>query len=492
MNNNILGLSNFYEDRSPKGRDYNKLALLYRNLYEMLTSYVSAVGRNAVIPMLETYKKIPAFNFDPLPAQYHLHEILSRPDVASKLGSNTMTETTSSRVAKWTGTGSEKYSVALKIGVLDYLGLYCNIYAYDVGMATTYKIIDATLFSYNFQKFSKGVDYVFQDNRLYLFNEASVPSSRTKYFVLENIFIDKMNIERRLGIYVGLEQPEDMTRNEYRELVQLIYYVVTMGSTIKNIETAIRSITGLEEAKVLDRFSEDTSRQAYWTDTSLGNRLKNFDFLISIPEMDQHDIQKLMNFIRYVKMIKPADTDFIFARAVSAYDVLHMTKRDAKTRFHVRSYVKDKIPYMDTMDFDQKTVWFEYIVATETVIANTVFTRTVDRSIHKDSLEKIPVVIRPNNFIVTDLPALYNEIRQGRYPTDQLTSDDLPIGEVSVAALDHQEYQGQMNKFVFDYQHANGDFLEYDSINIAWDGEDNFNNLVPSYKDIVEVKLIKN
>ena len=491
MDKNILGLSNFYSDRVPKDRDYNKLALLYENLYKMITSYAKSVGNNAVIPMIETYKKIPAFNFDPTPGQYNINEILSRPDVASKLGSNIMTETTASRISKWEGLGLVKYTSSEKIAILDYLGLYCNVYGYDQGMTTTYKIVDANLLGYNFERFSKGIDYIFKDNRLYLFNEAAIYSSKAKYFVLEDIFVDKMNAERRLGIYVGLEQPQNMTRNEYRELIQLIYYVVTMGPTIKNIETAIRSITGLEEAKVLDRYTEDRSRLQYWTDTTRGDRLKDFDFLISIPEMESHDIEKLMNFINYVKLIKPSDTDFIFARAITMYDVFHMTKKDSKTRFLARSYVLDRINHIDTMYFEQKAAWIERLTATETFSVSKVSGFFEDKINADDYLLNIPITIRPNNFIVTDLGSLYNDIRQGNYPTDKISYNDTQKEKSELKLIDHNEYQGQMNKFKFDYSHATGEYLRYDSPNIAWDGEDGIHDSDSSYRDFIEVRLIK-
>lgn len=530
MEKNVLGLSNFYEDRSPKGRDYSKLALMYQNLYEMLSTYVISVGNNSIIPMIETYKKIPAFNFDPTPGQYNLSEILSRSDVVSKLGSNMITENVSSRIDKWIGRGEIKYSVAEKVAILDYLGLYCNIYAYEGNMSTTYQVVDANLLGYDFARFSKGVDYILKDNRLYLFNKAAVASSKVKYFTLEDVFIDKMNVERRLGIYIGLEQPSHMTRNEYRELVQLIYYVVTMGPTIKNIEMAIRSISGLEETKVLDRFSEDQSRISYWTDTTRGDRLKDFDFLISIPEMDHHDINKLTTFIEYVKLIKPSDTDFIFARAATAYDVLHMTKRDAKTRFNVQSFPWDKLDYIDDRDINVPTNWIDKIFATEIISPDSnVKANLVDTDDFNDYLENTAITIRPNNFVVTELTALYNEIRQesflapkmitvitrqdydrihaeGKVEPDiayvlgdpskllveKLYSKEGYSSPIELSEMDLHDYEGQMNKFIFDQLHADGSYFQYDSMNIVFDGEDRLSQSDEAYRDMIEIRLIKN
>lgn len=530
MNKNMLGLSNFYEDRSPKGKDYSKLSLMYQDIYKMMSEFVAAAGNNFVIPMLETYKKIPSFNFDPTPGQYSLNEILTRSDVASKLGSNTVTETTSSRVEKWLGLGTKRYSVSEKISVLDYLGLYCNIYAYEGSMSTTYKVVDANLLNYDFSRFSKGVDYVLKDNRLYLFNGAAVASPKVKYFTLENVFVDKMNVERRLGIYVGLEQPECMTRNEYRELVQIIYYVVTMGPTIKNIEMAIQSITGLEEARVLDRFSADRSRLDYWTDLSRGDRLKDFDFLISIPEMDQHDINKLMAFIGYIKLVKPSDSDFIFARSTAYYDVLHMTRRDAKTRLNVRGLPLDKLGYSDNRDLDVFTNLYDKIRSTEAFSAESnVKKGLVDIGQHGDYWDNSLIVVRPNNFIVADTAAMYNKIGPGshlgsdaivvvsRSEYDQLTengeivdgriyiigdefellSDVLKVGDVNKSdirsqKIEHFDYEGQMNKFTFDQTHADGSYFQYDSANIMFDGEDRLTQSHEAYRDMVEVRLIKN
>lgn len=493
MDKNVLGLSNFYEDRSPKGRDYSKLSLMYQSLYGMLSSYVASAGNNSIIPMIETYKKIPAFNFDPTPGQYSLMEILSRPDVASKLGSNTVTETASSRIDKWKGLGEVKYSISEKVSVLDYLGLYCNIYAFEGAMSTTYRVVDATLLGYDLSRFSKGIDYVLKDNRLYFFNKAAIASPMIKYFTLEDVFVDKMNVERRLGIYVGLNQPENLTRNEYRELVQLIYYVVTMGPTIKNIEMAVRSISGLEETKVLDRFSEDQSRIGYWTDITRGDRLKDFDFVISIPEMDQHDIDKLMTFIEYIKMVKPSDSDFIFARAMASYDVLHMTKRDAKTRVNVKGLPLDKVNYTDGRDIDVRTNWVDQIVATEIITPDSnVKAVLTDVGSYDDYLESTTVTIRPNNLIVTDLTALYNEIRQGIYPVEKLDSEEAISAAVEISKLDLHDYEGQMNRFTFDQTHADGSYFQYDSINIAFDGEDRLTQSDEAYRDMVEVRLIKN
>ena len=530
MDKNVLGLSNFYEDRSPKGRDYSKLALMYQDLYEMLSSYAMSVGNNSIIPMIETYKKIPAFNFDPTPGQYSLMEILSRPDVASKLGSNTVTETASSRADKWKGLGEVKYSISEKVSVLDYLGLYCNIYAYEGAMSTTYKVVDATLLGYDLSRFSKGIDYVLKDNRLYLFNKAAVASPMVKYFTLEDIFVDKMNAERRLGIYVGLEQPENLTRNEYRELVQLIYYVVTMGPTIKNIETAIRSISGLDEAKVLDRFSEDQSRIGYWTDLTRGDRLKDFDFVISLPEMDQHDIDKLKTFIEYIRLIKPSDSDFIFAQATSTYDVLHMTKRDAKTRVNVKGWPLDKIDYSDGRDIDVRTDWVDQIIATEFVsVDSNVKSPLIDIADYDDHLENMPITIRPNNFVVTELVALYNEIRLEshlapkmitvitRQNYDQIHADgnvDPTVAYVlgdpeqllveklyeketqniktDLLHLDLHDNEGQMNRFTFDQTHADGSYFQYDSFNITFDGEDRLYQYSEEYRDMIVIRLMKN
>lgn len=530
MDKNVLGLSNFYEDRSPKGRDYSKLALMYQNLYEMLSSYVMAVGNNAIIPMIETYKKIPAFNFDPTPGQYNLMEILSRPDVASKLGSNTVTETASSRVDKWRGLGEVRYSISEKVSVLDYLGLYCNIYAYEGAMSTTYRVVDATLLGYDLSRFSKGIDYVLKDNRLYLFNKAAAASPMVKYFTLEDIFVDKMNAERRLGIYVGLNQPDNLTRNEYRELVQLIYYVVTMGPTIKNIEMAIRSITGLEEAKVLDRFSEDQSRIGYWTDLTRGDRLKDFDFVISLPEMDQHDLDKLKTFIEYIKLIKPSDSDFIFAQATASYDVLHMTKRDAKTRVNVRGLPLDKINYSDGRDIDVLTNLVDQIVATEIIAPDSnVKTVLADTGSYDDYLENTPITIRPNNFVVTELVALYNEIRleshlapkmitvitlqdyeriyddgnvdstvayvigdPEKLLVEKLYEKESQSARIDFSHRDLHDNEGQMNRFTFDQTHADGSYFQYDSLNIAFDGEDRLTQSSEAYRDMIEVRLIKN
>ena len=339
-----------------------------------------------------------------------------------------------------------------------------------------------------------------------------------------------MNVERRLGIFVGLNQPESLTRNEYRELVQLIYYVVTMGPTIKNIEMAIRSITGLEEAKVLDRFSEDQSRIGYWTDTTRGDRLKDFDFVISIPEMDQHDIDKLMSFIGYIKLVKPSDSDFIFARATSSYDVLHMTKRDAKTRVNVKGLPLDKIDYSDGRDIDVLTNWADQIVATEIITPDSNVKAVLhDTGSYDDYLENTPITIRPNNFVVTELVALYNEIRQQSYlapkmitvitrqdydrihedgnvdpdvayvlgDPDKLLVDKLYEKESKAIKAetkhrDLQDNEGQMNRFTFDQTHADGSYFKYDSINIAFDGEDRLTESSEAYRDMIEVRLIKN
>lgn len=529
MNKNILGLSNFYEDRSPKGRDYSKLGLMYQELYKMLSNYVSSAGNNFIIPMIETYKKIPSFNFDPTPGQYSLNEILTRPDVASKLGSNIVTETTSSRADKWLGLGDSKYSVSEKISVLDYLGLYCNIYAYEGNMSTTYKVVDTDLLGYDFSRFSKGVDYVLRDNRLYLFNKAAVASLEAKYFTLENTFVDKMNVERRLGIYVGLEQPDTMTRNEYRELVQLIYYVVTMGPTIKNIEMAIQSITGLEEAKVLDRFSADKSRLDYWTDATRGDRLKDFDFLISIPEMDQHDIDKLMSFIGYIKLVKPSDSDFIFARSAAYYDVLHMTRRDSKTRFNVKGWPLDSMNYSDDRDLDVRANVVDRINVTEIITpASNVKSNLVDVGQYFDYWDNALVILRPNNYIVPDSAAMYNKIGPGSHlgsdsivlttrdeygaigegslvdgrvyiigEASELLADRLSLFDatapfVKLSKIELHDNEGQMNKFTFDQTHADGSYFKYDSPNIMFDGEDRLSQSDEAYRDMVEIRLIKN
>jgi hypothetical protein len=338
----VFDLTNFYNDFAYQSEQFQTVLGVYQDLVNSAGDLVEQVKNNTVIGKTETYRIYPVQRINADATLYSLQTLLEDPRVANKIGlvSLSMFE----RINKWQ---NDEISVADKVSALDTVKIYLELNAYRdfLGEASS-RIVDFELYDDSEQRLIQGVDYVFQNNKIYIFGDYAASSSPF-YLTLKNIAVDYGTPQALLGDRIGMSYDDKLTPNEYNEISQMLMLAALGGPTIKNIKYAVQQVTGFGEAEIFDKYTRNKLYQAMWKRYSMSP----FDFVILFPEEYTADIDRLAILIKYLKMIKPAYTSFIVVLQAIYNDVYnkYMRLSDEYDRGIIR-----ETPWEEIYDFALK------------------------------------------------------------------------------------------------------------------------------------------
>lgn len=303
-NNN---LSNFYEEFSCGSEKFKFLMGAYQEIFNMLYGMADQTLDNLVVPDIGTYRYIPIQSVKHGDSIYDLKEILIDKSIVDAYGMSSMSLT--GRINYWTN----EMSIDDKISILDVKKKYIFLATERIGDPDKriHNVIDFKLKTDKGVMLIKNVDYVCRDNKIYILKKPSEGYREADKLILTDIAIDYEIPERTIGKSALTPYKDFVTKNEYRDIVQILLYVGLGGPTLRNLNETLNTLTGSGRFKVIDKPSAEGHYKTFWDSKVRGGRaLSGFDFLIMSPPDVVNDTGVLKMVTDYLNIIKLSYTDF--------------------------------------------------------------------------------------------------------------------------------------------------------------------------------------
>jgi len=228
-------------------------------------------------------------------------------------------------------------SLAQKVSLLDRHGIYENLTYYKKrGTNTIANIARVEIdrfvedkYSFKYEEF---VDFVLKDNKLYFFGDLAKPlgnvPNQGKMVVLKNIAVDYGDLRHKWGTFTGIPKPPYLSYQAYRNVISILLKTLVDGPKIVNLASAVRAISGWEEALVVDSYTPGVS--------TYGLALGPFDFAVLLP-IDLVGYPDRVEYISYfMRMVKPDYTNyFISYSSLFAENVDEPTDTDVRFNANV-------------------------------------------------------------------------------------------------------------------------------------------------------------
>jgi hypothetical protein len=379
-------LSNFYTDYSSDYEQFEQLGKIYQGVADLILNYVRQVHNNTRISKIETYRTIPFQSTDVYEATYDLSALLSSVPVAKIFNATSLS--LQERIDRWSNPlNLNAFDIERKIKALDMSGKYILLMAKRNEQidSSNASIIDLEFYDNNNNALVRDVDFVLKNNKIYLFGNYA-QRILGKIFIMKNIKVDFKTADDLLGRNVGMSYNNALTKNEYREMAQMLLYAAIGGPTINNIKNSIEAISGMQGVKVIDKYSNDPVRTSYWT-ANRANRLHEFDFLISLPTQYVENMAKMTLFIEYLKKIKPVYSNF-FVSTMKSMNEIYILKNKDRRQLDVTLYAYEFLNNSEYMDLSGLVLTLsDILLKTEDVKFITRVPEIVERVRYKDNID---------------------------------------------------------------------------------------------------------
>lgn len=239
----------------------------------------------------------------------------------------------------------DNLSLGGKVDLLDELGYYELLDTDDL-LGNHETIVDMEIlrdFSGYLPPYRRGEDYVIVDNKLYLFGTLAKPGvygATRRTILVKSHVANKSRLWRRWGIFIPEIDPGPLGGTEYRDLLATL---VGFEPTATNMRRAIIALSGAElggTAMFMDHYSrKNVTLSAFHTAEQLGR----FEFTYKLPpeyavllgfgdnippEYRETQI-RLQNIISFMKLMKPAHTNFFLGTSATIVD--SVVPRDTPT-----------------------------------------------------------------------------------------------------------------------------------------------------------------
>ena len=309
-------LSNFYKNYGNDSGSIDFLFSLFEDIALLIEEYLYSVKRNQVISSMEAYRRFHFAAFEGHQACYNILELLSLDSNASYIG---LSGDISGRVASWNNTVTREN----KIKLLNRTGKYIGLSAKRESDVSEPEIVDLTLKNIHRTELVKNVDYILENNRIYLLGKLATETVSNSRLIATNVFVDYDFPYNLLGERIGIPYSSEITKPEYRDFIQMVAYVLVKGPTLKNLKDSFNTLAGWEGSNIVDMISAKGARQDMWLnpDTAI---LTPFDFLVTIPASAASTVgytdgvlgpkdERLGIFSSFLDVVKPTDTAYILA-----------------------------------------------------------------------------------------------------------------------------------------------------------------------------------
>jgi hypothetical protein len=334
-------------------------------------------------------------------------------------------------------------------------------------------VVDLKLFDNTNKELVRNTDFALKNNRLYLLGDCA---KRTlgKIFTMKDIYVDFNTSEDLLGRNVGLPYDNKLTKNEYREVAQMLIYAALGGPTIHNIKNAISTVSGMEGVQVFDKYTKDSIRSQYWS-ADRNDRLHEFDFLISLPGMYTDNPEKLQIFINYLKKIKPTDSDFFLSTLNPILDAYILKNKD-KRHLDVTLYAYEFMESKDIVNLGGTYLTFKDVID---MVEQPAFV------VHPPTFED-RMKITDDNDTIDSLKFIVNVLQNGEASDKILMRDDYDIPLIKVQMKDEKSCPGTQTLWLCDVGNV------FDDDRNTCDNIDNFDYSKQIYFDRVNIITRRN
>lgn len=327
----LTGLPNFYRDFTFDDSALHLLLRTNEEVFQMFEDQILQTRNDMSISTMMAYRTFPFRTVNLAPLAYNLEQLLRDPQVVAALGLHNMTAR--ERLVAWSQVASSN-----KSKILSDNNFFSAITARRVIDLAEPRIVEFAARDNVGHPLRFIEDIAVHESKLFLLSEraAALSKSSTKLNV-EDIYVDYNSPENLVGRNIGMTYDGSVSKPEYRDFLQMVVYASLGGPTIGNIERALNSLADWSGVQVSDMYSAAGLKKAYWDGASGSSTLSPFDFLISIPLQHFSGEGKLALFNRFLKIIKPAYTNYLISWAhpvtsqVSALSVLS-TKSGLSTR----------------------------------------------------------------------------------------------------------------------------------------------------------------
>ena len=144
-----------------------------------------------------------------------------------------------------------------------------------------------------------------------------------------------------MGNNIPIKQPEFLTPNEYRELMQIFVHAALGGPIVKNLNNSFNSIPGLSGFEIIDKISSRTTTKSHlWATNEFEEptKLDRFEFVLSTPFDVFFDSKKLKLIQDFVNKIKPTRTSMVVIPTMSKIEDRFLLNEQAKEAYKFKMY----------------------------------------------------------------------------------------------------------------------------------------------------------
>lgn len=312
----LASLSNFYKEYKDDSESIDFLFDIFEDIGLLIEEYLYSVKRNQVISSMEAFRRFHFAAFEGHSACYDIEELLTLDSNASYIG---LSGDVTKRVEAWNTTVSKSNKVKL----LNRTGHYIGLSAKRDSDTYEPEIVDLTLKNIHRTELIKNVEYIFENNRVYLLGSLATETVSNSRLIATDVFVDYDFPYELLGKRIGIPYSSDITKPEYRDFIQMVAYVAVKGPTLKNLKSAFNTLAGWEGSNIVDMISAKGARQDMWLNPSTAI-LTPFDFLVTIPASAASTVgytdgvlgpkdERLGIFSSFLDVVKPTDTAYILA-----------------------------------------------------------------------------------------------------------------------------------------------------------------------------------
>ena len=329
-------LSSFYKEYADDPVQFEAFLRMYDNLGKTIDFIAEQTKKNYVFTTSETYRYIPFQILQLEDSVYKPQNIVSNDYTVKAF--NLYDLSIQERIDIWNNQLTKKQ----KIEALDATQTFIFLSAgRDEQIDNkSYQIIDLSVCDLNGKEFVNGVDFVLEDNKIYLFNDLA-SKDKNEEIILKDIAVDFKTPEVIMGNNIPIKQPEFLTPNEYRELMQIFVHAALGGPIIKNLNNSFNSIPGLSGFEIIDKVSSKiTTKNHLWATNEFEEptKLNRFEFVLSTPFDVFFDSKKLKLIQDFVNKIKPTRTSMVVIPTMSKIEDRFLLNEQAKEAYKLKMY----------------------------------------------------------------------------------------------------------------------------------------------------------
>ena len=351
----------FYDKFRYDRYDFENMFNTYKRICDKLQKQVTAVEDNLYLSSTETYRIIPLQYVNIEDAQYNVE--------------NAYTEIGSDKAAKLrlrlSGKGVKNtLDNSDLISYLDKMGYYIKFTGQrlDGEPEPEYKIESFELFD-NFGKLlSPGVDYFFDNNKLYLFGEYAYDKKYTQgAFTLKNIAISIGIFENSISQNLDIKKTDRVPKSIFTETVKRLTLYALKASKIGALNSSAKEVFG-QNIEVADMYSTNQDIISIYKNNKY---LTPYDFVVYADESIDRDFISIYN--QYLKKAKFCETNFI-------------------TMLH-GDFTEDALDYEDMLTSDADEILTENYAQIESkgeyILTNTLFQHNTTYQENSDGIHRV-------------------------------------------------------------------------------------------------------